>query len=51
MKLLIQTSPEERLALLQAENKQLRKRNAVLTVFLFLVFIAQYIIHWSDLFR
>jgi hypothetical protein len=33
------TSPEKQLALLTAENKQLKKTNVVLTAFLIIVFI------------
>jgi hypothetical protein len=44
-------SSEDHLSNLAAENKKLKKTNAILTVFLFIVFIAQFITHWSDLFR
>jgi hypothetical protein len=44
-------SLEDRLSNLAAENKKLKKTNIVLTIFLILVFISQYIEHWSDLFR
>jgi hypothetical protein len=43
--------PKGRLSDLAAENKKLKKTNIILTIFLILVFISQYIEHWSDLFR
>jgi hypothetical protein len=42
---------KDRLFNLAAENKKLKKTNIILTIFLILVFISQYIEHWSDLFR
>jgi len=43
--------PEDHLSNLAAENKQLKRTNTVLTIFLILVFIPQFIDHWSELFH
>jgi hypothetical protein len=42
---------KDRLFNLAAENKKLKRTNIILTIFLILVFISQYIEHWSDIFR